>query len=68
MQKICENGQGKNPRDTATSLAAKRTNKKRFLEKLSPVVKSELKMKHLKSLLYYGSGKKVFIGLFCCVY
>jgi hypothetical protein len=29
-QKICENGQGKNPRDTGTSLAAKRANKLRF--------------------------------------
>jgi hypothetical protein len=63
VQKVCENGQGKNPRDTGTSLA----NKMRFLAKLSPIVKSELKMKHLKSLLYYDSGKKVFIDLFCCV-
>ncbi len=56
VQKICENGQGKNPRDTGTSLDAKRAlqskivffsfwaNKLRFLAKLSPIVKSELKI------------------------
>jgi hypothetical protein len=39
--------QAKNPQDIGSSLAAKRTNKLRFLAKLPPTVKSELKMREI---------------------